>query len=150
MKKNCIAVLFFSLGLITSFSCSISKQVKIQNSLKDYAYCRCLEFNTKEFSVLDKNDISSYSSLLSVEQYGIYHDFRRPLYIKLDSAAKSVLILEKTFKNDTVGRHFDVVGKTTYNLSCLYFRQSKQLDSLVKSWLPMIKKQMNEMRDSSW
>lgn len=145
-----IVVVFFSIGIFMSFSCSVSKKVKIQNSLKDYAYCRCLEFNLEEFSVVDKKDISAYSSLLTVEQYGIYHDYRKPLYIKLDSAAKAVMILEKVIINDSLGRHFDVFGKTSYNLNCLYFRQSKQLDSLVKSWKPLIKKQMNEMRDSGW
>ncbi len=150
MNSKARIVFFFSLVVMISFSCSISKNTKFQNSLKDYAFCRCLEFSTKEFSVVDKNDISTYSSLISIEKYGIDYDFRRLLFIKLDSSAKAVAFLEKKVINDSAGRHFDVFGKTSYNLSCLYFRQSRQLNSLVKSLHPLIKKQMNEMRHISW
>lgn len=121
----------YSLVLISYFSCSVDKKATEQAVItaKEIVYCKCLEYNINNFAGRDTLDIST---LLLNEQFDIYGGYlAKSFYPLLDSTAYS--ILKKEINQQFASSKYESsIGKVSYQIDCLRFYQSKQLDSLCK------------------
>ncbi len=129
MKKN--RLLFFII-IIIGLSCNITRKSirsKDIELIKQLTYCKCLDYNIKNFVGVDSVDISSglIADLISV--YG--GDFARKYMSALDSIAYKVYIDAKRVQFDT-GKHESSYGKVAYKLDCLELYKSKKVDSLAR------------------
>lgn len=107
--------------LINSFffltCCSSSKKLQNRDWLKEYAFCKCLEYATKD---------SFLSNDLSVSVYKEIANYDPSVYQIIDSLSrkKALEILPSQIA--------DYDGKKAILVSCFNFYKSKTLDSVVK------------------
>lgn len=116
--KSSFYLVFFILFLLLGCA-SNSKFSENRTLLKEYAYCKCFEYATKD-TVFFKNDIS-----LSV--YKDIAHYYPDAYKKVDSLAK----LEASEIMPSLIA--DYQNKKAIFSDCFLFFKSKKLDSLVKS-----------------
>jgi hypothetical protein len=119
------------MGVVFTSCSSPQKSIKSKNIelIKKLAFCKCLEYNITNFVGTDTLDISAD---LIQEEMSIYGGkFVSRLYPLIDSSAKSIFLLEKKARFDSL-RHESAFGKVGYKRSCIDFYKSNPLDSLAK------------------
>lgn len=130
MKKTFLIMPFMCILLYTG-GCKVSKKQANAPVLKEkrqwakeYALCSCLSLINKQDTAF-QNDISKtvYVEITDYNRSGA-----RNIYKAIDSLAY------KAFHSIKPSQIADYEGRKPYMKSCIEFSQSKQLDSLIRSY----------------
>lgn len=114
------SILFFTIISFLIYGCNANKKLKETRSvLKQYAYCRCVEFAS--------GDSSFFRSDVSV---GIYADISQHSRSSLQNVDDLAKYFASTIKPSIIADHGN---KKAILFNCFEFYESKRLDSLIKT-----------------
>ncbi|MEI9944243.1 MAG: hypothetical protein WDN26_08440 [Chitinophagaceae bacterium] len=114
-------IIFFTNFAVFIFllSCSAGKKIKENRRLlKEYAYCRCFEYASKDTAFFNKD--------ISVAVYADISNYPVDVFNIIDTLAKKAA---SEIKPSEIPDH---EGKKSVLLNCFLFYNSKKLDSLIK------------------
>jgi hypothetical protein len=114
MKHIILPICLFLIG------CETTWQSKNRSLLKEYAFCKCLQFAS--------NDSLKISEDLSISIYRDISHYDFSIYDKIDSLAKAKA---KSILPSIIADH---EGRKAIILNCFEFYNSKSLDSIIKTF----------------